>query len=186
MIGDASVYDAMSRLLLGAFFDGVADDVERTAHVGAHVLEVGCGPGHLAIRLAERGLDVTALDVDPAMIRRARTNAERVGTTAPAFVVGDVGALDFPDASFDLVVSTLSMHHWSDPALALSEVARVLRPAGTALVWDLGPGIVPLHAHLPDPVERARTAPMTVVDATRWPWPGRWRLTTRIELTADR
>lgn len=79
MIGDASVYDAMSRLLLGAFFDGVADDVERTAHVGAHVLEVGCGPGHLAIRLAERGLDVTALDVDPAMIRRARTNAERVG-----------------------------------------------------------------------------------------------------------
>lgn len=183
LIGDASLYDAMSRLLLGSFFDGVADDVETVAPGSGRVLEIGCGPGRLAIRLADRGLDVTALDVDPAMIRRARRNAERARASRPSFVVGDVGALDLPDASFDLVVSTFSMHHWSNAAQALAEVARVLRPGGTALVWDLGPGVGPLHAHLPDPVDRARRGPMQVIDAARWPWPWRWRLATRIVLT---
>jgi SAM-dependent methyltransferase len=181
VIGDAGLYDAMSRLLFGSFFDGVAGDVGATVGEGAKVLEIGCGPGHLAIRLAEHGLDVTALDVDVAMIARARANAALAGVRVTC-VVGDVGALDLPDGSFDAVVSTLSMHHWADAALGLSEVARVLRPGGTALVWDLGPGVGPLHAHLPDPVERARDAPMQFVDAARWPWPWRWNLTTRIVL----
>jgi SAM-dependent methyltransferase len=180
VIGDAGLYEAMSRLLFGSFFDGVAADVARVAARRAQVLEIGCGPGHLAIRLAERGLDVTALDVDPAMVERARRNASRAGAQV-TFVVGDVAALDLSDTSFEVVVSTLSMHHWADVERGLAEVARVLRPGGRALVWDLGPGAGPLHAHLPDPVAHARTSAMDVVDATRWPWPWGWRLTTRIE-----
>jgi ubiquinone/menaquinone biosynthesis C-methylase UbiE len=74
------------------------------------------------------------------------------------------------------------MHHWSDPRAGLAEIARVLRPGGKALVWDFRPGMVPLHRHVPDPVELARASPLRVVRATPWRWPWRFRLMLRIEL----
>ena len=184
LIGDAVVYDAHSRLVLGSLFRRVAADVAAVAPEGARVLEVGCGPGHLSIRLARQdGLDVTGLDLDPAMIERARANADRPGDDRrPSFFIGDVASLAFPDGSFDLVVSTLSMHHWADPAAGLAEIGRVLCPGGRALVWDLRPGLLPFHRHAPDPVELTRGAPLRVVGATPWRWPWRLELTQRIEL----
>jgi ubiquinone/menaquinone biosynthesis C-methylase UbiE len=119
------------------------------------------------------------------MIERARENADgsRNGDQRrPSFLVGDVASLAFPDRSFDLVVSTLSMHHWADPTAAVAEIGRVLRPGGRALVWDFRPGVVPFQAHLPDPVERARGSSLRVVSATRWRWPWRFDLTRRLEL----
>src|ERR671919_137097 len=111
LIGDPAVYDALShRLLLGSLFVRIAADVAAVAPEGARVLEVGCGPGHLSIRLArQHGLDVTGLDLDPAMIERARANADRPGDgpgRRPSFLVGDVASLAFPPATFDMVVST--------------------------------------------------------------------------------
>jgi SAM-dependent methyltransferase len=187
LIRDATLYDAMShRLLLGSLFERIAADVAAAAPQGARVLEVGCGPGRLSILLARRhGLDVTGLDLDPAMAERARANAVRSAEEhgrEPSFLVGDVASLAFPDRSFDLVVSTLSMHHWADPAAGLSEIGRVLRPGGLALVWDFRAGRVPLHGHLPDPVKHAHGSPLRVVTATPWRWPWRMRLTQRIEL----
>jgi ubiquinone/menaquinone biosynthesis C-methylase UbiE len=138
LIGDAVVYDALSRLLLGPFLARIAADVAAVAPEGARVLEVGCGPGRLSIRLArQHGLEMTGLDLDPAMIARARANTDRAGNRGgrrPSFLVGDVAALAFPDRSFDLVVSTLSMHHWADPAAGLTEIGRVLRPGARALI----------------------------------------------------
>ena len=187
LIGDAVAYDALiHRLVLGSLFGRIAADVAAVAPDGARVLEVGCGPGRLSILLARRhGLDVTGLDLDPAMIERARVNAARSADgdgREPSFLVGDVAALAFPDRSFDLVVSTLSMHHWADPTAGLAEIGRVLRPGGRALMWDFRAGRVPLHGHLPDPVEQAHGSPLQVVTVTPWPWPWRFRLTQRIEL----
>ena len=187
LIRDAALYDAIShRLLLGSLFERIAANVAAVAPDGARVLEVGCGPGHLSILLARRhGLDVTGLDLDPAMVERARANAARSAQQhgrEPSFLVGDVASLAFPDRSFDLVVSTLSMHHWADATAGLSEIGRVLRPGGLALVWDFRAGRVPLHRHLPDPLEHARGSPLRVVTATPWRWPWRFRLTQRIEL----
>jgi len=191
LIGDAGVYDMMSRLLLGPFFASIAADVAAGAKDGARVLEVGCGPGQLSIRLARRyGLDVTGIDLDPAMIDRAQANADRAGdgdTRRPSFRVGDVASLPFPDGSFDLVVSTLSMHHWADPAAGLAEIGRVLRPGARALIWDFKPGVRPhlfgpRHAHPPDPVEQAHGSPLRVVSATPWRWPWRFSLAQRTEL----
>lgn len=187
LIGDPAVYDAVARrILLGPFLRRIAADVAAVAPDGARVLEVGCGPGRLSILLARRhGLDVTGIDLDPAMIQRARANAARPeggDQHRPPFLVGDVSSLAFPDGSFDLVVSTLSMHHWADPGAGLAEIGRVLRAGGRALVWDLRPGVVPFHQHAPDPVEHAHGSPLRVVRATPWPWPCRFRLTQRIEL----
>jgi len=186
LIGDAVSYDALSRLLLGPLFGRIAADVATVAPDGTRLLEVGCGPGQLSIRLArQHGLEVTGLDLDPAMISRARANAHRAGNgqgRRPSFLVGDVAALAFPDRSFDLVISTLSMHHWADPAAGLAEIGRVLRPGGRALVWDFRPGAVPFHSHVPDPAEHTRGAALRLVGATPWHWPWRLVLTQRIEL----
>jgi SAM-dependent methyltransferase len=186
LIGNAVLYDAHSRLVLGSLFGRIAADVAAVAPDGARVLEVGCGPGHLTIRLARRhGLDVIGLDLDPAMIKRARANAHRAADgheRRPSFLVGDVASLAFPDGSFDLVVSTLSMHHWADPTAGLAEIGRVLRPGARALVWDFRPGVLPFHAHLPDPVAHTHDSPLRVVRAAPWRWPWRFKLTQRIEL----
>ena len=186
LIGDAVIYDTLSRLLLGSLATCVAADVAAVAPNRGRVLEVGCGPGHLSIRLArQHGLEVTGLDLDPAMIDRAGANATRSGDgdgRRPSFLVGDVASLAFPDRSFDLVVSTLSMHHWADPTAGLSEIGRVLRPGGRALVWDVRPGVVPFHGHTPDPVDHVHDAPLRMVSAKPWRWPWRLPLTQRIEL----
>jgi SAM-dependent methyltransferase len=187
VMGDAAGYDSLSKVLLGSFYRSVAADVAAAAPTGGPVLDVGCGPGHLANRLArDHGLNVTGLDLDPAMIERARANA--VQTVAaecqPTFVVGGVAALPFLDSSFDLVVSTLSMHHWADPTAGQAEIGRVLRPGGRALVWDIRPGVVPLHRQQPDPLDSIADSPLHLASATPWRWPWRLAFTQRIELVA--
>jgi len=187
LIRDAAIYDMLShRLLLGSLFGRVAADIAAVAPDGGHVLEVGCGTGRLSILLARsHALSVTGLDLDPAMIERALRNADHPHDgdgRRSSFLVGDVASLAFPDGSFDLVVSTLSMHHWADPRAGLAEIGRVLRPGGRALVWDFRAGPVPLHGHLLDPVKNAHDSPLRVVDATPWRWPWRFNLIRRIEL----
>jgi SAM-dependent methyltransferase len=126
------------------------------------------------------------------MISRAPANADRLGDAderRPSFLVGDVASLAFPDRSFDLVVSTLSMDHWADPTAGLTEIGRVLRPGGRALVWDFRPGVRPhpfrpRHAHLADPLQQARGAQLQVVRVTPWRWPWRFVLTQRSSSSA--
>ena len=187
LIGDPGAYDQMSRLLLGPFYRSIAADVAAASASDARVLEVGCGPGHLTIELAGRhGLDVTGLDLDPTMIQRASANAHRTTdaeTQQPTFVVGDVAALPFPDKSFDMVVSTLSLHHWADPTAGLAEIGRVLRPGGRALIWDFRPGL-PFHRNLPDPIARAQRTALRVMSSAPWRWPWRLSLAQRVELMA--
>jgi len=189
LVSNAARYDAFAhRLLLRSLFDGIAADIARVAPEGARVLEVGCGPGRLSMLLARRhGLRVTGLDLDPEMIELACVHAgEGNGDNrAPSFVVGDVSAISFPDESFDLVVSTLSMHHWADPRSGLTEIGRVLRPGGRALVWDFRGGFVPLHGRLPDPASHAEGASLTMVGSTAWLWPWRFSLMRRIELARE-
>ncbi len=187
IMGDAARYDSLSGRLLGSFYASVAADVARVAPAGGKVLDVGCGPGHLANRLArDHGLEVTGLDLDAAMIERARANAVQtvVAERRPTFVVGGVAALPFPDASFDLVVSTLSMHHWADATAGQAEIGRVLRPGRRVLVWDIRPGIVPLHRHQPDPLDSIAGSPLHLASAMPWRWPWRLAFTQRIELVA--
>ena len=187
IMGDAARYDSLSGRLLGSFYASVAADVARVAPEGGKVLDVGCGPGHLANRLArDHGLEVTGLDLDAAMIERARANAVQsvVAERRPTFVVGGVAALPFPDGSFDLVVSTLSMHHWADATAGQAEIGRVLRTGARALVWDIRPRIVPLHGHRPDPLDSIAGSPLHLASAKPWRWPWRLAFTQRIELVA--
>lgn len=92
---------------------------------GMHVLDLACGPGHVAGGAADRGAFATGLDFSAAMLEVAR--AARLNI---AFQQGDAEAVPFADASFDAVVSNFGVHHVPRPALALREAYRVLRPGG--------------------------------------------------------
>jgi ubiquinone/menaquinone biosynthesis C-methylase UbiE len=97
-------------------------------------LDVGCGDGMLASRLAERCAEVTGIDRDPRMITLAR---ERAGESARLkFVEADFLAHPFEAASFDFVCANTSLHHM-DFADALTAMARVLRPGGRLAVIGL-------------------------------------------------
>ena len=97
-------------------------------------LDVGCGDGVLAGRLAERCAEVTGIDRDRRMIALARAQA---GDHARVrFIEADFLAHDFPPASFDFVCANTSLHHM-DFAVALTAMARALRPGGSLAVVGL-------------------------------------------------
>ena len=117
----------------------VADQATHLVSKGKAV-DLGCGPGYLVLDIARRapGLHVTGLDLSAEMLAQGRENAQRAGLNdRVSFRCGDAGSLPFADSSLDLVVSTLSLHHWGNPVAVLNEVARVLRPGGSFLIFDL-------------------------------------------------
>lgn len=108
------------------------------------VLEVGSGGGFNAERLLESfpGWRLTATDFDPEMVARSAERLARFPGLADA-VQADATALQFENASFDVVISMFVWHHVEDPAKATVEAARVLRPRGRLLLVDLSSGFFP-------------------------------------------
>lgn len=123
-------------------YNQVAADVARELAARglsrkAKIVDVGCGPGDLVVAISRllRDARIVGLDLSPSMLLWAGRHATTDGRLS--FVVGDAANLPFDDASVDLVVSTLSLHHWTQPADSFSEIARVLKPDGVALIYDL-------------------------------------------------
>jgi len=143
----ASLYEAVAPTILRPLYRRVAEEVAvlpelaATAEVSA-VLEIGSGPGEVALEIARRlpGAEVVGVDLAETMIDAARRRARAEGLDGRVrFVLADAAALPLPDASVDAVASTLSMHHWAEPPTVLAEIWRVLHPGGTALIYDLRP-----------------------------------------------
>jgi ubiquinone/menaquinone biosynthesis C-methylase UbiE len=105
--------------------------------LGHDVLEIGAGSGSVAQQVLSDNpeLSWTAIDIDPHMAQAA---AARLGCFAAASVkTADATAMPFPDDSFDSVVSCLMLHHIIDWERAVAETARVLRPGGIFVGYDL-------------------------------------------------
>lgn len=155
-------YDILARRVLRGAYRRLAKDAAAAAPIGGAVLDVGTGPGVLLVELARLRPDlrVTGVDLSADMASLARRNLAELGERAAARQ-GDVTDLPFPDESFDLIVSSLSLHHWDDVAVAASELARVLRPGGQVYLYDIS------RAPFAKLVEAAAGAGLTIPAA---PW----------------
>ena len=100
------------------------------------ILDVGCGTGHFTSRVAAElaGSHVTGVDMDTGRIAFARA---RSGMRNADFSQGDLLALPFADGSFDLVFCRFVLVHVTDPTRALHEMARVARPGGRVVAYDM-------------------------------------------------
>jgi ubiquinone/menaquinone biosynthesis C-methylase UbiE len=131
-------YDPLSRLT-GA--EAAHRQLVEQADIASHhrVLDIGCGTGNLTLLVKRRHpqADVVGLDPDARALARARRKAEREGL-ALELHEGFSDALQFPDGSFDRVVSAFMLHHLSadEKAKTLREARRVLREGGRLHVMD--------------------------------------------------
>ena len=110
---------------------------------GEQALDVGCGTGTLALEMARYlspGGSVTGVDPGSQQIARANAKAARRHTPQESveFKLGVIEQLPFPDQTFDVVFSTLMMHHLPTPLKrqGLAEIARVLKPGGRLVIAD--------------------------------------------------
>jgi ubiquinone/menaquinone biosynthesis C-methylase UbiE len=108
---------------------------------GGKVLDMGTGPGFVAIEVARllEGTEcqVVGMDLSDAMLSLAAENAAKVGLNGMlSWREGDVKAMPFDDGEFDLIVSNDSLHHWDDPLPVFDEIARVLKDDGHCVIHD--------------------------------------------------
>jgi ubiquinone/menaquinone biosynthesis C-methylase UbiE len=108
----------------------VPDDAGR-------LLDIGTGTGRVLELLAPRVSRGLGIDASKAMLALARARLSRAGCAQCAVRLGDMYRLPLGDASFDLVVLQMVLHHAEDPAGVLTETARVLRSGGIVIVIDL-------------------------------------------------
>lgn len=113
-----------------------ADVALANTPVPLRVLDVGCGTGVLLREMVDRlpnVLEIAGVDPSEGMLRIAREDSpEQI-----RFVHANAERLPFEDGRFDLVVTTMSFHHWRAQAAGLAEIARVLSPSGTFVLVDL-------------------------------------------------
>jgi SAM-dependent methyltransferase len=143
------------------------DMIRRRRHVrealaaapGERILDVGCGPGFYARELldevGETG-SIMAVDASPDMLALARRRG--AGHDNVTFREGNAAALPVDDGDFDAALCVQVMEYVPDPAGALAEIHRALRPGGRALVWDIDWATVWWHSADPDRMRRVLRA----------------------------
>jgi SAM-dependent methyltransferase len=185
----ARAYEATFGRLLTGLYRAIASDLATTltGQSGLHIVDIGAGPGGLAAALAEVFPDgrITTVDIDVDMASLAAARMTREGVDGRVRVsLGDVAALPLPDHSVDLVTSSFSVHHWPDAVAGFSEVHRVLRPGGRAIIYDLPDWWGRFETHAPALVEVATAGGFDVVESSHLRWPRPFAVVHRIDATA--
>jgi ubiquinone/menaquinone biosynthesis C-methylase UbiE len=150
----ASQYDFHTRLMGLGVNQPNSKMVIRMAKIksGDKVLDVGCGSGNLTLtakRYAGSSGSVHGIDASPEMIEVARKKAKQSGANA-IFDVGLIEKLPFPEATFDVVISRLVIHHLPDDLKrqGFAEIFRVLKPGGIFFLADFQSPKDPILAHV--------------------------------------
>jgi ubiquinone/menaquinone biosynthesis C-methylase UbiE len=143
-------YDAAHRAVLHL--------VTRVGMRPRRVLDVGCGTARLPRAVADRFPDAAVIGLDPSgPMLSVASEDRRLG-----LLRGAAETLPFADDCFDLVVSTAAFRHWSDPAGAMTEIARVMAPDGLLAMADLFAtergGLIPIWSRRPGPPATLRAA----------------------------
>ena len=134
----AIIYDKAAKMVIDSYFSPIADEVASSFSKG-RLLDLGTGPGYLPIEIVKRSSSITidAVDLGQKLIRMAQKNASRAGVADRiSFEVGNAADLRFGSNSYDMVISTGMLHMLKDPMKVLNECYRVLKPGGTAWIYD--------------------------------------------------
>jgi ubiquinone/menaquinone biosynthesis C-methylase UbiE len=144
MVRWARLYDLGTTLLSFGRLAALHRKIVELAGIrsGERILDVGCGPGRLAIvagTAAGPAGEICGIDPAPEMVALARRKAARASVKA-RFEVGVIEALPFPGDHFDVVLSSLMLHHLPDEVKrrGLAEIHRVLKPGGRLVAVDFG------------------------------------------------
>jgi ubiquinone/menaquinone biosynthesis C-methylase UbiE len=151
--GEVEAYSsAAAQAYLNKIDDTFVAHVERLLRTrsarsaGGYALDIGCGPGQIALKMAQRlpGWQFSGVDRSPNMVRQAIAArdelTQRTGddlASRVTFSVGDGNNLAFADASMDLVICNSVLHHLEQPVRLFAEMARVAGPRGMILLRDL-------------------------------------------------
>ena len=101
------------------------------------ILDVACGGGIIVCAFAAHVRHATGIDMTPAMLDQSRRLAARKALTNTSWKQGDVTTLPFADASFSIVVTRFSFHHFLDPLTVMKEMVRVCAPGGRVVIVDM-------------------------------------------------
>lgn len=139
-IEEAKAYDELDRLWGDVLFQGFAESALRMGVVEGKVLDVGCGPGRISVRLAKLNphFFIEGIDLSQNMLDLAAQTATRAGVSRTTrFSPGDAKQIPFPDQTFDMVICHNFLHQLPDPLMALKEINRVAKPTGALLIRDV-------------------------------------------------
>ncbi len=137
MEGRLARWYARQTKALGPQFASEARDFAARLAPGARVLEVAPGPGYLAVEIARLGaFEVVGLDISHEFVRIASDHAANSGVKVD-FRQGDAAATPFAPDVFDFIVCRAAFKNFGDPAGAIAEMHRVLRPGGQAVIRDM-------------------------------------------------
>ncbi len=120
-------------------YEIVANDLAKY-DISGRILDIGTGPGRLLVELRKvfPKSSLAGVDISLPMVEQARKNIHAYGYENDIEVLAaNANCLPYADESFDLVISTGSLHHWKDPVNALAEAFRVTKRGGHALMYDL-------------------------------------------------
>lgn len=134
-------YDGRAPAYLDSSVHAHGADLELiSARIGqqpqATVLDLGCGSGHVGLRLAAQVGQVVACDLSGQMLASVVAEAARRGLINLTTRQEAAETLSFESATFDAVVTRYSAHHWQDQAAGIRQIQRVLKPGGLAIVAD--------------------------------------------------
>ena len=131
--GASGRWDRLRRELYGDGFARAA--LAALLPPGAVVADLACGTGSVAAELAPHAARVIGVDQSPAMLAAARKRTARLANVE--LLRGDLAALPIPDGSCDAALLLLALTYLAEPAPALEEMARILKPGGRGVVVDL-------------------------------------------------
>ncbi len=133
------------------------------------LLDAGCGPGPVTLKLAPQARTVTSVDFAPSMLEVAKESVAAQNLSNVEFQLSSLEDFEAPTASYDRIVTRYSAHHWPDPLKVLHRFRKTIKPAGFLLLCDVMASEIPVLDTFLQAVEILRD-PSHVRDHTASQW----------------
>jgi ubiquinone/menaquinone biosynthesis C-methylase UbiE len=139
-IQDRLEFKSMRRSVVKHLIESVGKEAKMRV---LNILDLGCGTGHLIKAINDETMKkggnimMHGIDIGAASVQQCKDYLNQAGLHSIDVKEGDGARMPYPDGSMDVVVTSLSLHHWSKPEAVLTDIYRVLKPGGRLVLFDL-------------------------------------------------